>query len=95
MATTGTAIVDFGAFPGAAYATVDVTGQTGILSGSLVEAEIYVSASADHTADEHAIDPPRIQAGAVTAGVGFPIHAFTTNNYFTWGKWNVYWVGNY
>ena len=79
MATQGTATVDFGAFPGSSHATVDVTGQTAILSTSLVEAWIMPKDTADHLADEHVVESIRVVAGAPTAGVGFTIHALNTN----------------
>lgn len=41
MGAQGTATLGFGTFPGAASATVDVTGQTGFTASSLAEAYIY------------------------------------------------------
>lgn len=73
MAGQGTTTIDFGAFPGTADTSVAVA-QTGILSSSLVEAWIYPSATADHSADEHWVDPPVVIAGNVSAGVGFTIY---------------------
>lgn len=73
---TGTTTIDFGAFPGSMYATVAITGQGAILAGSLVEAWIRPVATADHTADEHLVDPPRVVAGDIIAGTGFTIHGF-------------------
>lgn len=75
MATQGTTTVDFGAFPGVTDTTVTITGQTGIASGSLVEAWIFPTATADHSADEHWVDPPEVFAGNVVAGTGFTIYA--------------------
>lgn len=69
----GTATLDFGAFPGSTDATVVVTGQTSILAGSLVEAWIFPTATTDHSADEHWVDPPEVYAGNVVAGTGFTI----------------------
>ena len=79
MATTGTAELDFGAFPGSAHATVAVTGQAGIVSGSLVEAWLRPAATADHTADEHMVEPLKVFAADIVAGTGFTIHGFNTN----------------
>jgi len=67
MGAQGTAVVDFGAFPGKSDTSVVITGQGSIASGSLVEAWI--------SADEHLADPPFIVAGAVVAGTGFTIYA--------------------
>jgi len=68
--------LDFGAFPGKTYATVDVTGQTGILSTSHVEAWLAPEATADHSADEHIIAAVglRVLVKEVPSnGVGFTI----------------------
>ena len=62
MSAQGTAILDFGAFPGSAEATVDVAGQTGFVAGSLVEAFVYPVDTADHSADEHIIESLSVQA---------------------------------
>jgi hypothetical protein len=76
MAGSGTAVLDFGAFPGKADATVAVTGQTGILSGSIIGAWILPIATADHSADEHAVEALKVDAEAIIAGTGFTIHGF-------------------
>lgn len=76
MGATGTTTIDFGAFPGTADASVAVTGQGAIGSSSLVEAWIFPAATADHTADEHLVDPPRVVAGSVVAATGFTIFGF-------------------
>lgn len=75
MGAKGTVEVDFGS--GGTHATVNVTGQTGILSGSLVEAWLMPIATADHSADEHIIAQHelRVVAGPPSAGIGFTIHA--------------------
>lgn len=79
MATQGTATLDFGAFPGASDASVAVTGQAGIGSSSLVEAWIFPSATADHSADEHIVETLRVFAGNVVAGTGFTIYGVNTS----------------
>ena len=94
MATQGTAEVNFGAFPGSAYATAVVTGQAAIVSGSLVETWIRPVATTDHSADEHLVDPPRVVAGDIASGTGFTIHAFSNNAVRHHGKYNVAWVWN-
>jgi hypothetical protein len=78
MAAQGTAVVDFGAFPGAASASVTVTGQTGIGAGSLVEAWVWPAATADHTVGEHLVEQLRVVAHTITPGVGFVIDAQCT-----------------
>lgn len=79
MANTGTATLNFGAFPGASDTSVAVTGQAGIIAGSLVEAWIRPVATADHSADEHMVETLKIFAGNIVAGVGFTIYGFNTN----------------
>jgi hypothetical protein len=76
---TGTAVLNFGAFPGTSDASVAVTGQTAILAGSSVEAWVSLSASSDHSADEHLAETLSVIAGNITAGVGFTIYGLNTN----------------
>lgn len=79
MPGTGIATLDFGAFPGKSDASVAVTGQTGIVSGSLVEAWIRPEATADHSADEHMLETIKVFAGNIVAGTGFTIYGFNTS----------------
>jgi hypothetical protein len=76
--TTGTAILDFGAHPGKSHASVVITGQASIVSGSIVQAWLRPVVTADHTADEHLVAPIRIVAANIVAGTGFTIHGFNT-----------------
>jgi hypothetical protein len=76
MGATGTAELDFGAFPGAYDASIPVTGQGSIVAGSLVEAWVLPKATADHTHDEHLVDPPKVIAGSIVAGTGFTIYSY-------------------
>ena len=76
MGAQGTAVVNFGSFPGASDTSVAVTGQGAITGASLVEAWIWPTTSADHSADEHMLETLRVIAGNVSAGVGFTIYAF-------------------
>jgi hypothetical protein len=84
-------LIDFGAFPGASNVSLDITGQTGIVAGSLVEAWIIYAATVDHSADEHLVDPPRVIAGNIVPGVGFTIYAVTADLQLAYGKWSVGW----
>lgn len=74
MGATGTATVNFGGFPGSSDTSVQITGQGGIVSGSLVEAWLVPIATSDHSADEHIADGPRILAGNIVPGTGFTIY---------------------
>lgn len=71
---TGKTLLDFGAFPGASDASVAVTGQAGIVSGSVVSAWIIPEATVDHSADEHILETLRAFAGNIVAGTGFTIY---------------------
>jgi hypothetical protein len=79
MGAQGTATLDFGVFPGTSDISVAVTGQAGILSGSLVEAWVLPADTADHTADEHMLETLKVFAGSIVAGVGFTIYGFNTS----------------
>ena len=78
MAGQGTTTVDFGAFPGKSDTSVAVSAPS-IGAGSLVEAWIFPTATADHSADEHMVETIKVFAGNVQAGVGFTIYAFNTS----------------
>jgi hypothetical protein len=79
MGATGVAILDFGAFPGASDASVAVTGQAAIVTGSLMEAWIRPVATADHSVDEHLVETLKVIAHSIVAGTGFTISGFNTN----------------
>lgn len=100
MGDRGTAVLDFGSFPGKSDASVAVTGQSGIVSGSLVEAWIRPVDSVDHSADEHRVETLTVMAGDIVAGTGFTIFGMNSgqvsqpNGQGTrlYGQWNVAWV---
>lgn len=76
---TGKTTIDFGAFPGSSDATVTVTGQTGITTGSVIQAWLAPENTADHTADEHRIETISVCAGNIVAGTSFDIYAQNTS----------------
>ena len=76
---SGETTINFGAFPGKSDASVVITGQSAILTGSMLNAWIVPKDTADHSADEHMIETIKIFAGNIVAGVGFTIYAFDTN----------------
>lgn len=100
MSSSGTATLDFGAFPGASDTSVAVTGQAGIVSGSLVEAWIRPVATADHSADEHMVETIKVFAGNIVAATGFTIYGFNDGQEADpegvasrlYGTWTVAWV---
>lgn len=79
MPGTGTILLDFGVFPGASHAKVEVTGIGGIVAGSLVEAWLRPEATPDHTADEHMVESIKVFAADIVPGSGFWIHGFNTS----------------
>jgi hypothetical protein len=79
MGSQGTTTVDFGAFPGKSDTSVAVTGQAGIVAGSLVEAWIRPVDTADHTADEHMVEQIKVFAATIVAATGFTIYAFNSS----------------
>jgi hypothetical protein len=89
---TGTATLDFGAFPGASDTSVAVTGQAGIVSGSLVGAWIRPVATAEHTADEHRVEALFVVADTIVAATGFTIFGRTDDNTRLYGTWTVAWA---
>lgn len=76
---SGKTTIDFGAFPGKSDSVVTVTGQTGIVSGSVVQAWLVPEATADHTADEHRLETISIMAGNIVANTSFDIYAQNTS----------------
>jgi len=79
LGASGSTTVDFGAFPGSSDTSVTITGQAGILAGSLVEAWLFPVATGDHSADEHLVETINVMAGNIVAGTGFMIYAMNTS----------------
>lgn len=88
---TGTAILDFGALPGSSDTSLAISQGT-IGAGSKVEAWVFPADTADHNIDEHLVDPPRVVAARVVAGVGFTIYGFTDQNVRKYGQYQVAWA---
>jgi hypothetical protein len=87
---TGTATINFGAAPGSSVASVVVTGQASIGTGSHCEAFLMGDSTATHNAEEHAFTPIRLVCRDVVAATGFTIYA-TTELRLT-GTFSVRWV---
>jgi hypothetical protein len=87
---SGTSIVDFGDFPGTTDAELDVTGLTNIQAGSQVMCWIAPVATADHSADEHLVEPLFVYAIDIVAGVGFTLRVVTGNQRFEAALRNTY-----
>ena len=75
---TGTALLDFGAFPGASDAALAVTGQSAIAANSIVQCWIAPVATGDHSADEHLANPPRVRPATSWPAPASPSTASTT-----------------
>ena len=74
----GTATIDFGSASAKTLDTsVNVTGQSSILSGSVAEAYLMGSTTSNHSADEHIMASSMIDltCGSIVAGTGFTIYA--------------------
>lgn len=90
---TGTATLDFGAFPGSNEASVAVTGQATITSVTNVEAWVMGDdTSADHTANDHRYFALLVglTCGTPTNGVGFTLYGRCSEK--LQGEWTVRWV---
>ena len=91
MSASGTATLDFGAFPGATDASVAVTGQASIIAGSLVGAWVRPVATTDHSIDEHMVESLSVVARDIVAGTGFSIYG-VTDNLPLYGQWTIAWA---
>lgn len=94
MGAQGTATLDFGATP-VDEASVTVTGQTGILAGSHVEAFFMGDSTADNSVDEHeeAASLCPLTCRSIVAGTGFTIVAHPIAA-LGLGQFTVRWVWN-
>jgi hypothetical protein len=74
----GTAILDFGAFPGSAATSVDVAA-AGVISTSAIEAWIRPEATADHTDVDHVAAPMNV-VGTYLSDGNIRIFGINTND---------------
>lgn len=89
---TGTATVSFGSTP-ASEASVTVTGQSGITTGSFAEAFMMGDSTSDNDVTDHKFAGVsfRIVCSDLVAGTGFTIYATTTAGLAT-GDFQIKWV---
>lgn len=95
MPGNGQTTVDFGAWPGGLDAQATITGQTGIVAGSNVEAWLFPATTADHTPDEHRLDGVVVSAdkASIVDATGFTINAVVREpGFLLYGLYNVGWV---
>jgi hypothetical protein len=87
----GTATIDFGSWPGTNEASVTVTGQTGIVSGSVCGALLIAETSGSHTPADAAYAAMFITltCSAPTAGTGFAVYA--RSRYKMTGTFSIKW----
>ena len=67
MAASGATDVNVGAFPGVDSYTATIAA-AGCTAASQVEAWILPAVTADHSVDEHLVDPPRVVAHSPASG---------------------------
>lgn len=72
---SGSVEIDFGATPGNKIASATITGQSSLLSTSVVQVFMMAEASTDHNDLEHVVvaEAARATAGNLVVGVGFDI----------------------
>lgn len=78
MGATGTATLDFGAFPGSNVAYKDVA-TAGVVSTSLIEAWIRPELSADHSDADHVVAPMKVVGVFLSTG-NIRIYGINTND---------------
>ena len=78
---TGSDTFDFGAFPGSLHITKVITGQANIVAGSKIEVWIDTKTSADHSADEHRLEPLKCSYSDIVVGVGYTAHCIYAGDY--------------
>lgn len=98
-ATSGSALIDFGSFPGSAFAQTLVVAVDAADPLAVVDVWILPAATADHSIDEHVVDPPMVSGYADGAGnvviTGIPRFGLTSPippDPMPYGKWNVAWA---
>lgn len=79
---TGTATIDFGAFPGKSDTSIAISdAAVSDFPTSKAEAWLVPLATADHTADEHMLETIAVFAGPPAVGVGFTVYGFNTSQF--------------
>jgi hypothetical protein len=86
----GVAVVDFGPYPGKTDAQLAVIAQPLIAATSSLRASIALVATADHSVDEHRVNPLYISAGSIVPGTGFTVYAQALQSR-EYGEWSVSW----
>lgn len=79
--------IDFGAATQREYNVTLTVSDANITANSLIIATIAATATTDHSIDEAMLEPIKVIAGNVVAGVSFDIMAYCDCG--TWGKYKV------
>jgi len=85
---SGVASIDFGDASNVAQATI--TGVTSIAANSIIQVDMRIEATPDHPINDLLIDPIRVAAYQIVAGVGFTIYG-TMVNATAHGKYLINW----
>lgn len=89
---SGTAQVNFGAYPGTDTASIAVA-DTGVTASSVITVTLQPTATTDHSADEHWVEGIYATAGAIVPGVGFTIYAASDGLWpLLQGAFNISWI---
>ena len=88
---TGTALVNFGT--GSDTASTVITGQTNILSTSVLHVTISPVVTSNNGIDEHWVENLTVAAGNIVAGTGFTIYMKCEIGR-AYGNYNVAWAWN-
>ena len=91
MSTQGTAVVEFGS--GKLEASIAVTGQGAIVSGSLVEACPALTSTSNNPVDGAKDERLSAWAGDIIAATGFTIYVRPQQG-LAFGQYNIFWVWN-
>jgi hypothetical protein len=74
---SGTATLDFGASNKTAQTVV--TGVAQAKAASIILSSMRIEATTDHPTDDLLVDPIRVMAGDISAGVGFTVYGTMEN----------------
>jgi|TARA_R110000796_G_scaffold174064_1_gene291008 hypothetical protein len=74
---SGTVTLDFGASNKTAQTAV--TGIGSAKAATIILASMRIEATADHPTDDLLVDPIRVMAGDISAGVGFTVYGTMEN----------------
>jgi hypothetical protein len=89
---TGTAVIDFGPYPGSNEASVVVSGQTGIAPSTVVTLQVPYTASLDYTEADHAYIAALASfvPGSIVTDTSFTIYGRSVHK--MQGRINVQWT---